>query len=122
MSAEGLFNEALEVDVIVHDDATNTFRTYYTPPSTHALSTAASPNGAASVEMNKSNLRSGGQVVFVCVHGAGYSALSFARFAQAICQSGCGVLSYDSRGHGASRRVDIRCHSSSCLDRTNEDD
>jgi len=74
-----------------------TFRTYYTPPR-------ADP------------LEGGNGTVFVCVHGAGYSALSFAELARALAgaeeaeaargkgkskRGRVGVLAYDARGHGA---------------------
>lgn len=43
-------------------------------------------------------------MVFVCVHGAGYSGLSFACFAKdAVAKGGgkVGALAFDARGHGA---------------------
>jgi protein phosphatase methylesterase 1 len=42
-------------------------------------------------------------IVFVCVHGAGYSGLSYAAFGKALAEKGegkVGVLAYDARGHG----------------------
>ena len=43
-------------------------------------------------------------MVFVCVHGAGYSGLSFACFAKDAVEKGggkVGALAFDARGHGA---------------------
>jgi len=42
-------------------------------------------------------------VVFVCVHGAGYSGLSYACAAKSLVEKGkgkVGVFSFDARGHG----------------------
>lgn len=44
-------------------------------------------------------------MVFVCVHGAGYSGLSYAAFGKSLVEKGegkVGVLAYDARGHGES--------------------
>lgn len=100
LSAAGLFDEALEVQTTISQlytdspgDVEATFRVYYSPPE---------------VGVND------GATVFVCVHGAGYSGLSFARFARSLVDSNrgpqdgdggenigkVGVLAYDARGHG----------------------
>ena len=53
--------------------------------------------------------------VFVCVHGAGYSGLSFACLADELrtrSHGKVGCLAFDARGHGLSRLVDIRLISS----------
>lgn len=45
----------------------------------------------------------GPSTVVVCHHGAGYSGLSFACFAEKVTQLSnghCGVLSFDARRHG----------------------
>lgn len=117
LSAEGTFSSALEVSVRVSSlwaDASSsssssssarerdaTFRTYYTAP--------------------RADDEAGNGTVFVCVHGAGYSALSFAELARALAggesdaegeggargrgkgkgRGRVGVLAYDARGHGA---------------------
>jgi protein phosphatase methylesterase 1 len=76
ISASGYFDQALEVTV---PSSQLQFRIYYTPPK---LS-----NGT----------------VMVCHHGAGYSGLSFACFAQEttrISNGECGVLALDARRHG----------------------
>ncbi|GAA5937547.1 phosphoprotein phosphatase methylesterase 1 [Sporobolomyces koalae] len=102
LSAEGYFAQALQVQVPVSnvypssiDTESSTtpvvFRVYYTAP---AIST--SPDDADDVQNSNG-------VVFVCVHGAGYSGLSYACMAKSLTgQSGgrVGVLAYDARGHG----------------------
>lgn len=111
LSAEGHFAEALEVETAISypyaapgDAATTSpahFRVYYTAPE------VGNRQGAT---------------VFVCVHGAGYSGLSFAKLAQQLVEANrgvnmqpsaagggtddenrgkVGVLAYDARGHGA---------------------
>ncbi|KAH8929569.1 protein phosphatase methylesterase [Atractiella rhizophila] len=72
LSAVSFFKEALEIQV-----GATTFRAYYSPPSKDGF-------------------------LFVCHHGAGYSGLSFACFAQYIStlDPTMGILSYDARGHG----------------------
>lgn len=76
ISAEGFFEQAVEVEVA----ATHlNMRVYYTPPP--------AADGT----------------VMVCHHGAGYSALSFACFAkevQRISEQKCGILALDARRHG----------------------
>ncbi|TNY22448.1 Alpha/Beta hydrolase protein [Rhodotorula diobovata] len=122
LSAEGTFSSALEVSVRVSSpwaDASSsssssssaregdaTFRTYYTAP--------------------RADDEAGNGTVFVCVHGAGYSALSFAELARALARGESdaegeggargrgkgkgrgrvGVLAYDARGHGRTRLPD----------------
>ncbi|GEM10222.1 hypothetical protein Rt10032_c10g4239 [Rhodotorula toruloides] len=112
LSAEGCFDQALEVDVSVQNVwATSTspatpsegvasFRVYYTPPP------PPSPS--------RTDDEGGNGVVFVCVHGAGYSGLSFAEVAKQLVEQArdedgpgegrarVGVLAYDARGHGPS--------------------
>lgn len=95
LTAAGYFASALEVDVPLSGPSHGqhaTFRVYYTPPP----STASDG------------------VVFVCVHGAGYSGLSWACFGKDLVQKGegkAGVLAYDSRGHGTSLLRARRCPS-----------
>ncbi|ORY76902.1 Alpha/Beta hydrolase protein [Leucosporidium creatinivorum] len=91
ISAAGYFSSALEVDVPLSSpagDRTATFRVYYTPPQP----TEEDQGGRG--------------IVFVCVHGAGYSGLSYAAFGRALAEKGegkVGVLAYDARGHGKTR-------------------
>jgi len=76
ISAAGYFDQALEIAVPASQLQ---FRIYYTPPK---LS-----NGT----------------VLVCHHGAGWSGLSFACFAQEVSQISkgeCGILAFDVRRHG----------------------
>lgn len=83
LSAAGYFESALEVDVPIASTMA-AFRVYYTPP------TSVSED-------------SGRGIVFVCVHGAGYSGLSWACFGKSVVDKGkgkVGVLAYDARGHG----------------------
>lgn len=116
LSAAGLFTQALEVETTIShpyaaDESTSTetattstatFRVYYTAPEVGVQH---------------------GATVFVCVHGAGYSGLSYARFAKSLVelnrdverQDGggyggenvgkIGVLAYDARGHGEFQRL-----------------
>lgn len=128
LTAQGCFSDALEVDVLLPSSAsstptTATFRVYYTPPSPHFSSPSPASSSAPSLAPDPlsgapatapwlasppklSTRRSGGKgVVFVCVHGAGYSGLSFACFAKEVVAKGegqVGVLAYDARGHGES--------------------
>lgn len=76
-------------------EGTASFRVYYTPP-------------------RRAGDEGGNGVVFVCVHGAGYSGLSFAELARQLIEQAkgdeegaqgeenarVGVLAYDARGHG----------------------
>ncbi|GAA5964616.1 hypothetical protein JCM3765_007642 [Sporobolomyces pararoseus] len=108
LSAEGYFSQALSVQVPISnlypsasssspsETSTADFRVYYTAPSTSQLKDSdedeegGNPNG----------------VVFVCVHGAGYSGLSYACTAKELVQKGggkIGVLSFDARGHGKTK-------------------
>lgn len=90
LKADDCFSEALELTISVPSPEapgeTKTqeaqFRAYYTPPAG---------------EMHR------GQTVFVCHHGAGFGALSYALAARdmyALSEGEAGVLSYDARGHG----------------------
>lgn len=112
LSAEGSFAEALEVDVPVQNvwagssgDSTAHFRVYYTPPP----APTRTGGGAEDDDAHEAGGPGGNGVVFVCVHGAGYSALSFAELAKQLVEPGedsrargrIGVLAYDARGHGA---------------------
>lgn len=96
ISAAGYFSSALEVDVPLSSpagDSTATFRVYYTPPRP----TEEDEGGRG--------------IVFVCVHGAGYSGLSYAAFGKALAEKGegkVGVLAYDARGHGESALLAMR--------------
>ncbi|GAA6015261.1 hypothetical protein JCM11491_000990 [Sporobolomyces phaffii] len=110
LSAEGWFEQALAVDVPVSDvyasehsesTATATFRVYYTAPSASNLSSARDLDDDGDGDGTNSN-----GVVFVCVHGAGYSGLSYACAAKSLVERGrgrIGVLSYDARGHGKTK-------------------
>lgn len=75
--------------------ATASFRVYYTAPS-------------GSIDEDEDEDEEGASskgVVFVCVHGAGYSGLSYACAAKSLVEKGkgkVGVLSFDARGHGES--------------------
>ena len=75
--------------------ATASFRVYYTAPS-----------GSIDEEDDEDEEGASSKgVVFVCVHGAGYSGLSYACVAKSLVEQGkgkVGVLSFDARGHGES--------------------
>lgn len=76
ISAASYFEQAVEVTVPASQLA---FRVYYSPP--------AAEDGT----------------VMVCHHGAGYSSLSFACFAEEVTtmtQGECGILALDARRHG----------------------
>ncbi|KAG8703253.1 Protein with carboxyl methyl esterase activity [Ceratobasidium sp. 423] len=84
ISASGLLAQAAQVSVA---ESGLDFRVYYTPPI------ANGPEGT----------------VLVCHHGAGYSGLSFACFAQEVTKlSGgeLGMLIMDARGHGKTTPLD----------------
>ncbi|CEQ40053.1 SPOSA6832_01640, partial [Sporobolomyces salmonicolor] len=112
LSAQGYFAQALEVEVpissaYVSSDPSSSspahFRVYYTPPAPTAPSTRTAPTGLLDPDNGDDDERTGRNgVVFVCVHGAGYSGLSFACVAQSLVEKGdgkVGVLAYDARGH-----------------------
>ncbi|GAA5971044.1 hypothetical protein JCM21900_002789 [Sporobolomyces salmonicolor] len=116
LSAQGYFAQALEVEVpisaaYVSSDPSSPspahFRVYYTPPAPAAPSTRTAPTGLLDPDEGDDDERTGRNgVVFVCVHGAGYSGLSFACVAQSLVEKGegkVGVLAYDARGHGKTR-------------------
>lgn len=124
VSAQAYFDDALEVDT-----GSATFRVYYSAPQPHAAQ-GKRKTGATDVPVF-SDLTSGpgrapwaavtptddedddddvasssNGIVFVCVHGAGYSALSFACLAKdlrARSHGRAGVLAFDGRGHGTPR-------------------
>ncbi|KPV71635.1 uncharacterized protein RHOBADRAFT_30812 [Rhodotorula graminis WP1] len=125
LTAEGTFDSCLEVNVLISSPwagpststspAEATFRTYYTAPR-------LDPGGEG-----------GNGTVFVCVHGAGYSALSFAELARALAgaeaedaaaargkgkgrRARVGVLAYDARGHGRTRLPDSPTSTSPTVD------
>ncbi|KAI0050524.1 protein phosphatase methylesterase [Auriscalpium vulgare] len=78
ISAEGYFEQAIQVDVPA---SRLDVRVYYTAPKPH--------KGLGSV--------------MVCHHGAGFSGLSFACFAKEVTEltgGECGILSLDARRHG----------------------
>ncbi|GAA5886851.1 hypothetical protein JCM6882_005914 [Rhodosporidiobolus microsporus] len=130
LSAEGYFTTALEVDSLVRSvyqplnasstapassdsSGTAVFRVYYTPPpapppsspATISSSFGLSASGATEDEEEGGG---GNGVVFVCVHGAGYSGLSWACLAKELAErtqgkSRVGILAYDARGHGKTR-------------------
>ena len=112
LSAAGLFTQALEVETTIsHPYAADDEST--PPPET---STATFRVYSTAPEVGVQH----GATVFVCVHGAGYSGLSYARFAKSLVdlnrdverQAGdggenvgkIGVLAYDARGHGEFKR------------------
>ena len=71
------------------DVGSSSFRVYYSPPAI-----SESPND---------DVNEGGPVVFVCHHGAGYSAMTFALLAEALQSESngqAGVLALDARAHG----------------------
>ena len=86
LSSDDCFAVALELDIPCGaGDKKATLRAYYTPPK-----------GGASR----------GTTVFVCHHGAGFGALSYALTARSLShQTGgeVGILAYDCRGHGRSK-------------------
>ena len=140
LTAEGCFQEALEVDVEypVKDapggdqDARGkgTFRVYYTPPAvkrygekppgpkapagaqgaseTDLMSLQPAPIADEDEDSAKATSHPGPSngdpgTVFVLIHGAGFSALSWALLAKEITKlsnSEAGVLAMDCRGHG----------------------
>lgn len=84
ISASTFLAQAVQVSV---PDSGLEFRVYYTPP------TAKGPEGT----------------VLVCHHGAGYSGLSFACFAQEVTNMSrgeLGMLIMDARGHGKTAPLD----------------
>ncbi|GAA5910139.1 hypothetical protein JCM5296_001970 [Sporobolomyces johnsonii] len=110
LSAQGYFAQALEVEVPVASSSSAHFRVYYTPPAPPAPSTPRTAPTALldpDDDDDDDDASTGGNgVVFVCVHGAGYSGLSFACVAQNLVEKGqgkVGVLAYDARGHGKTR-------------------
>lgn len=104
MSAAGYFASALEVDVDLLNPTPSsskaTFRVYYTPP----VPRSSHPTESHQQHRHGDHAESTGQgVVFVCVHGAGYSGLSWALLGKSVVdksQGKVGVLAYDARGHG----------------------
>lgn len=129
ISAEGYFAEALAVDVPTSAGVTSTFRVYYSPPTPTSSSSSSSStpssshpppppsDGPATAPWARQNLAAGlgaghsptsnNGTVFVCIHGAGYSGLSWACFAKDVVAKGggkVGALAFDARGHGAFAR------------------
>ncbi|KAI5480668.1 hypothetical protein MNV49_007595 [Pseudohyphozyma bogoriensis] len=115
ISASSYFSEALEVNLAT--PSTSVFRVYYTPaiPSKAPIesipsisdSLGAGPAKAPWLKSVPTSAEDEGKgVLVVCVHGAGYSALSFACLAKALKEKSngrAGVLSYDQRGHGKTK-------------------
>ncbi|GAA6060216.1 hypothetical protein JCM10212_002295 [Sporobolomyces blumeae] len=125
LSAQGYFEQALEVDVPVSnlyastshaneartdDEATAKFRVYWTPPRLTTTDPAADGDVDGDDDGASPDDR---EVLFVFVHGAGYSGLSFAVLAKRLIEQErdgrgssegkrgrVGVLAYDARGHG----------------------
>ncbi|CAE7157511.1 unnamed protein product [Rhizoctonia solani] len=94
ISASGLLTQAAQVSVV---ESGLDFRVYYTPP------TAIGPEGT----------------VLVCHHGAGYSGLSFACFAQEVTnmsEGELGMLILDARGHGKTTPLDASDPNADVLD------
>lgn len=124
ISAATYFEQALELEI-----GSNLFRIYYTPPPlvpSTSSSTSHSPDPPASIStpstapatapwLANSIANSRAQsdepkppVLFVCVHGAGYSGLAFAALAKELtghdlAGERIGVLTFDARGHGKTK-------------------
>ncbi|GAA6031400.1 hypothetical protein JCM8097_005643 [Rhodosporidiobolus ruineniae] len=125
LSAAGYFAQALEVGVPIRsvyrraeaeagDEAvdpsgssgTARVRVYYSPPPPPSSSSSLPADDDDDEEAG------GNGTVFVCVHGAGYSGLSWACMAKELVEQSqpeeggeeggkrIGVLAYDARGHG----------------------
>ncbi|GAA5902898.1 phosphoprotein phosphatase methylesterase 1 [Sporobolomyces salmoneus] len=105
LSAQGYFDQALSVQVPISNIYPSssssssgageaTFRVYYSPPS------ISQPEDEDDDDEEATSSRG---VVFVCVHGAGYSGLSYACTAKELARQSrgkIGVLAFDARGHG----------------------
>ncbi|KAG8903602.1 Protein with carboxyl methyl esterase activity [Tulasnella sp. 403] len=94
--ASTYFAQALSVSVPA---SSLDFRIYYSPPS--FPSSQVSPDTAATPNLKEST-------VLVCHHGAGYSGLSFACFAQEVTRASkgeLGVMSLDARSHGRTKQL-----------------
>lgn len=92
---------AVKVEEAGQNGGPSTFRVYYTPPSKGKAS-AATSNGTLDDAGEDDDEES--PVVYVCHHGAGYSAMSFALLSKElveISEGKAGVLALDCRGHGA---------------------
>ncbi|KAI5478333.1 Esterase/lipase/thioesterase [Pseudohyphozyma bogoriensis] len=112
ISASSYFSEALEVNLAA--PSTAVFRVYYTPAipskapieSIPSISDSLGAGPAKAPWLKPTSAEDEGKgVLDACVHGAGYSALSFACLAKALKEKSsgmAGVLSYDQRGHGES--------------------
>lgn len=106
LSGQDYFAQALAVQVNESGDngsdsgaGPSTFRVYYTPPTRAGASQAGLDTHNKPNDEDEEN-----PVVFVCHHGAGYSAMSFALLAKEITEGSkrsAGVLALDCRGHGA---------------------
>lgn len=128
LSAEGYFDSALEVEIDSPPGSTASsspassktiFRVYYSPlsspnpNSTPNVPSAPVPSPAPATApwLPRPTLLprpSPNGIIFVCLHGAGHSALSFALLAREIAArtpqgTKVGVLAYDARGHGKTR-------------------
>lgn len=80
----------------------STFRVYYTPPTNVKALSGTSSIGSSVQDEDEET-----PVVFVCHHGAGYSAMSFALLSKELVENSggkAGVLALDCRGHGESNR------------------
>ncbi|WFD44999.1 protein phosphatase methylesterase-1 [Malassezia psittaci] len=90
IASDDCFATALEVEIAIeHAETPAVVRAYFTPPTTKS-----EPDNFSEC------------TVFVCHHGAGSGALSFALFAQEVTrqtQGEVGILAYDCRGHGRSK-------------------
>ena len=106
LSGQDYFAQALAVQVRESGDNSSdsgagpsTFRVYYTPPASASVSTAG-----ANIHNEVGHEDEESPVVFVCHHGAGYSAMSFALLAKELTEGSkrtAGVLALDCRGHGS---------------------
>ncbi|CAE6500432.1 unnamed protein product [Rhizoctonia solani] len=113
ISASGLLTQAAQVSVV---ESGLDYRVYYTPP------TAADPEGTAN-RMSRSaySFSHSSGTVLVCHHGAGYSGLSFACFAQEVTklsEGELGMLIMDARGHGKTTPLDAFDPNADVLDLT----
>jgi len=133
ISGQGYFQTAMSVSVAsssaapqIGSSATassssqhDTFRIYYTQPS------ATTSQGSGGVDYYDDNDEDEEPVVFVCHHGAGYSAMSFALLAKTLAESSggkAGTLALDVRGHGECENAEPRLRSKKMLGGRRHDD
>ena len=103
LSGQEYFAQAMAVKVSDGQTSTSaagpsTFRVYYTPPSSLKSATTSSEQAVDDEDDDEE-----APVVYVCHHGAGYSAMSFALLSKELVEFSegkAGVLALDCRGHG----------------------